>query len=324
MPANSNPNLINDIPPADGEFEELAIAEDEFLDAYVRNELAAEERILFENAMRGSASLRNRLHFARLLLKETLAAPQPLTLAADAERWRDRSKVVSGDRRKWFGFLSPSLAQPAFRLALAGCVLVVLLSGAGLLTGWLKLRSESQQLAAERAALEQQRQALEKRTAEQQSRSEQLTAEILREKQQLEADRKKLEELKGAQIAANKTQSQTLAGSVATLFLAPGSTRGSGDPAELSVPMGTSRIRLELGVESVGFPQYRAVIKDSRNSPIYQQRLRSSRSSRVLSLLVPASSLPPGKYVVELTGLAFAGSAETIDEYPFSVSRKQQ
>lgn len=317
MPAKSDVKSISDLPPADGEFEELAIAEEEFLDAYIRNELAAEERILFEKALRDSSRLRDRLHFARLLVKEVSTVPQPL--AAAPRPSPDRSQVESRSLRKWTDFLTPSfVSQLAFRFALAAGVLVLLLGGGGLLAGWLKLRSESQQRAAERALLEQQRQALENKTAEQQSRSAQQTAELIREKQQLEQERKQIEELRGAQIAG----AQMPAATVATLFLAPDLTRGSGGPAELSIAPGTSKIKLELGLESVDYSKYRAVIQNAQSIPVYRQSLRPRRSSKALVLLVPASSLPPGYYAIALSGIASSGSAEIAGEYLFSVSRK--
>src|SRR5437016_7760505 len=250
MPTTSDTNSMSDLPPTDGEFEELAIAEEELIDAYLRKELSADERKLFENALHGSSELRERLHFASLLLKEVSSTPQPQTLVSQIDHSSHPSEVAFRSLRKWRHFFGPSfMPKPAFRLALAACVVLILLGGAALLAGWMNLRRESQRLAAERTTLEQQQQALEKSAAEQQSRSEQLTAEIMKGRQQLEEDRKRFEELRGAQIAGEKSQSQTPAGIIATLLITPGLMRGPGGPAELLVAPGTSKIKLELGLE---------------------------------------------------------------------------
>ena len=325
MPTSSDTNLMSDLPPTDGEFEELAIAEEELIDAYLRNELSADERKLFANALHGSSELRERLHFASLLLKEVSSTPQPQTLVSQIDHSSHPSEVAFRSLRKWRHFFGPSfMPKPAFRLALAACVVLILLGGAALLAGWMNLRRESQRLAAERTTLEQQQQALEKSAAEQQSRSAQLTAEILTERQQLEDDRKRLE-LRRVQIAGEQTSSRTSVATLAHLFLPPGLTRGAGPPKELRIQPGVAKIKLELGLEAVDYARYQALIKTARNVELYQQRnLKPTRSSKAVALKVSASSLPAGDYTVYLSGTTSSGATEVVGEYSFRVIRKQE
>jgi len=324
MPTSSDTNSMRDLPPTDGEFEELAIAEEELIDAYLRNELSADERKLFENALQGSSELRERLHFARLLGKEVSMTPQPQTVVSQIQGPSRQSDVEFRGLRKWRHFFGASfMPQPAFRLALGTCVVLILLGGAALLAGWMNLRRESQRLAAERISFEQERQALEKRVAEQQSSSEQLTAEMMKERQQLEEDRKGFEELRRVQIAGEKSQSQTPAGIIATLLITPGLMRGPGGPAELLVAPGTSKIKLELGLEAVEYTKYRAVIKDARGGVIARSNLRASRTQKFLTLQLPAARFPAGDYILHLSGLTSVGAVEPVSDYPFRIRSKK-
>ena len=64
MPVSVN-TVENGDPPS--EFEDIDIAEEELIDAYVRNQLSVDERKLIEKGLRTSPQLIDRLHFARLL-----------------------------------------------------------------------------------------------------------------------------------------------------------------------------------------------------------------------------------------------------------------
>src|SRR5712692_8289075 len=114
VPTNKN---ANGLPPDDQEFEELEIAEEELIDAYVRNQLSEGERKLLEKGLLNSSRLVERLHFARLLAEEVTFAPQEQPAAADASI--DLSDVEV-DRVSWWRrvFGSAFRPQPSFGFAL--------------------------------------------------------------------------------------------------------------------------------------------------------------------------------------------------------------
>ena len=66
MPVTVN-SAENGDPPSDQDFEEIEIAEEELIDAYVGGELSLDEQKLLEKGLRASPHLVDRLHFARLL-----------------------------------------------------------------------------------------------------------------------------------------------------------------------------------------------------------------------------------------------------------------
>ena len=313
----------NGLPGDDQEFEELEIAEEELIDAYVRNQLSEGERKLLEKGLLNSSRLVERLHFARLLAKEVTSTPQQQPAAADASI--DLSDVEADHVPWWRRFFGPAFRpQPAFGFALGVCLILLLLGGGALFAGWVKLRRDSQQLAIERSTLEQQRQALERRSAEQQSATDQHNAELLRAREQQERDRKLIEELERALTQGEQPNSQRPA-AVATLFVFPGLTRG-GEGHELVVSPGVSKIKLELGLETVDYASYRAVIKTAQGAEILRQaglKPRSSRAGKLVALEFPARHFPPGDYTVLLSGIAPTG-AEPVNDYAFRIASKQK
>src|SRR5437016_3418674 len=167
-----------------GDFEEIEIAEEELIDAYVRGELSLDERRLLEKGLRSSPELVERMHFARLL-----ADAADRTAAAEAVSDRPLDPLPPA-RKTWWLFGLRLGPRPAFQLAFAASVLiiVIVIGAAGLLTGWLRLRRESQQLAEQQAALERQKSEFQKSASEQRLATEQLRTELEDAQRQRKAD----------------------------------------------------------------------------------------------------------------------------------------
>ena len=308
----------------DQEFEELEIAEEELIDAYVRNELPAPDRKLVEKGLLSSRKLVNRFHFARLLAKAASSIPQQQTSASAVES-APSFALPDPDRARipwWKAFLGPVFAPPpAVRMALGACVILILIGGVALFSGWMQLRSESRRFDSERAALEQRRQELERKSAEQQSRSEQLTAELQKEKQQREKDEKLIEELKRSQ---NQNQQSQGAISIASILLFPGSTRDVNGGKELIVPPGASTVRLKLGLEANDYSSYGAVIKNAQGLEVFRKNGLKIRSGTLVTLQLPAQRLPPGNYTIRLRGVTSSGAVEPASDYAFRITAKEK
>ncbi|MDX6444291.1 MAG: hypothetical protein QOH71_1365 [Blastocatellia bacterium] len=318
VPTNREANEINHLPADDREFEELEIAEEELIDAYLRDELSDDERKLVEKGLRSSSRLVERFHFAKMLAQAASSVPQNQTSGSAAEF---EASLAQHDPKRvkppwWKAFLGFSFVQlPAFRIALGACVLLVLIGSAALFAGWMKLRSETQRLDSERVALDKQRQELEKTSAEQQSKSEQLSAELQKERQR-EQDQKLIEALKRSQ--KQNDQSNSPAPIVASLLLLPGSTRDSSGGNELIVPSGASTVRLKLGLEANDYSSYGAVIKNAQGVKVFQRNRLKARSGK-LTVQVPAQRLPPGDYTVHVSGVTSARVVESVHDYAFRV-----
>lgn len=298
----------NSDPPSDQDFEEIDIAEEELIDAYVRGELSLDERKVLERGLRASPHLADRLHFARLLAD---AADQATEEEVSSYRRREEFLPL---RKSWWPFGLTWGQRPALNLAFAACALIILMGGAGLLVGWIRLRRESQQLAQKQAALERQKFELQQSGAEQRLVTEQLRNQLKEEQQERDADQQLIAGLQRAQ-----NQESTATATIASLFLLPAS-RSSETEKELRTPAGTSRIRLQLAVDSIDYHGFLVEVKNSQDKEIFRQKLRPPRSGKVVTFTIPSQVLPAGAYSVQLSGTAPDGATELVGNYSFRIA----
>ena len=299
----------SDDPP--GEFEEIEVAEEELIDAYVRGELSLDERRLLEKGLRSSPELVERLHFARLL-----ADAADRTAAAEAVSDR-RHDPLPPARKTWWLFGLRLGPRPAFQLAFAACVLIIFMGGAGILAGWIRLRRESRQLAEQQATLERQKLELQKSASEQRLATEQLRAQLKEEQQKREADQQRIAELQRSQDQKTKSSPSPI-GNLATFFLLPSSR--SGGENEFSPAAGTSKIRLQLAVESIDYRGFVAEVKNSQDREIFRGKLRPPRSAKHVTITLPSNLLPPGAYSIQLSGISPDGATELVGNYSFRIA----
>jgi len=294
-------------PSGDQKFEEFEIAEEELLDAYVRGELSLDERRLIEKGLRSSPELVECLHFARLLAD---AADRSAAAEAVPDRPLD---PLPPARKTWLFGLTWGLG-PAFKLAFAACALIVLIGTAGLFASWIKLRRESRQLAEQQAALERQKLELQKTASEQQLAADQLRAQLREAQQQRESDQQRIAELIGAQ-----NQKPTGSAGLATLLLFPAS-RSSGKDKELKLSTETSKIRLQLAIDSIDYRSFLIEIRNAQERVILQPKASAPRSGRIVSTTIDKKLLPTGTYSVQLSGISPDGATELVGNYNFRIA----
>ena len=312
MPVSVN-NSENGGHPGDPDFEEIEIAEEELIDAYVRGQLSGDERKLLEKGLRNSPHLVDRLHFARLLAD---AADRATEAEVSSNRQHQES---SSSRKPWWHFLLTwRPPQPALNLAFATSVLIIVVGGPVLMVGWMSLRRESQQLAEQKAALERQKSELQKSAAEQQLATDQIRAQLREEQQKREADQQLIAELQQAQ-----NKETTGSSTIASLFLLPAS-RASGKEKELKPPSGTSKIRLQLAVESIDYSSFMVQVKNSQDREIFQSRVRRPRSGKLVTITIPSSVLPASAYTLQLSGITPEGTSELVGNYSFRIAPASQ
>jgi hypothetical protein len=304
LPISVN-RIENGDPP--GEFEDIDIAEEELIDAYVRNQLSVDERKLIEKGLRSSPDLVNRLHFARLLAD---AADR----SAEDEVFSD-PEPIEPTPKKWWQFGLTWEQRPAVNLVFAACALIVIVGGSGLLAGWIRLRRESQQLAVQQAELQRQKLELQKSAAEQRLATDQITAQLREEQQKREADQQLIAELQQAQNQKHPPSVATLA----TFFLLP-TSRASENEKELRPPAGTSRIRLQLAVDSIDYRGFLVQVKNSRDKEIFQSKIRPPRSGKLVTITISSKVLPTGAYSLQLSGISPEGTSELVGNYSFRIA----
>jgi hypothetical protein len=302
----------------DTKFEELEVAESELIDAYVQERLSPEDRRQFEAKLRAVPALLERVKFARLLqdkAAEVFSSEQDGSSAQVLAASRSRP---TASLRWWDALLS----QPAFRVVFAAGVFVILVGGVGLLLGSRQLRTESNQLASDRAAWQKERQERDRLYTEQQVKTEQQTAELQRESDRLAEDRKRFEELQRTEKQTNSDTRQPFVTTLATIFLRPGSLRGGGGRPELDIGPRTITARVQLALEKEDYPAYNAVIKTADEIEVFRQnglKPQNTGSGHQLILSVPSKRLSPGDYTVHVDGVTASGQVESVDDYAFRI-----
>ena len=310
----------------DRAFEELQIAEAEVIDTYVRDELSANARQHLEQRLAKSPRLRERVAFARTFARsisntpshtmsvESATLPTPAVYAAPQSRW-------------WKGLVKDSFArQPSLTLALAVCLALVLLGGAAVIFQSVRLRNESQRLETERAAIARQREELNRLSAEQREKIDQIASALKDEQSRNDRAQELLKELQQRQKAGESVAPQKGGPTLASLILLPGSLRSEGASKELIISPGTSAVQLQLVLQAADYRKYRVIVKNSQAVEIRQKNaLKPQRSSSgsTLSLQLPARLLPPGDYIVNVSGVAASGAVESVSDYVFHVSTRQ-
>lgn len=301
----------------DARFEELEIAEAELIDAYVQKRLSAEDQRQFEAKLRTSPPLLERVKFARLLkdkAAESFSSPQEVS----SERLYTASQSRPAARLKWWEGL---LVQPAFRVANAAGVFVILVGGGVLFVASRNLHNHAIQLASERAAWEQQRQ-----SSDQQAKIEQLSADLQRERELRAEDLKFIEEYQQANRVKEAPTQQPSLSTFATVFLTPGSLRsGAGAQSELTIRPEATTARLQLALERSDYPTYNAAIQTAEGTEVARKsRLRphKTQSGHQLLLSVPTTLLTRGDYTVHLDGVTASGQVETVSDYAFRVVKR--
>ncbi len=282
-------------------FEDLQVTEAEVIDAYVANEIEDRQRKHFEEKLAASPRLRQRVAFARTFAE------------AAATRNLSPEKNISPNDVKdpWWRKLIPLPLAGARTPAWASAAsLIVTLGIAAVVVQSVRLRNESQRLAAERAEGARQRDELARLSAES-SR----TASELREEQ---ARAQRLEDLVSElqQPQGEKPGTPTLV----SFFLTPGSLRSGGGPKELSLGRSANEVRLTLALDSVDYPKYRVTITGPRGA--IPTRIVQPTRSQTIVLRLRASLLPPGRYTVEVSGVTPNGDVEPVRDYPFKVIPK--
>ncbi len=287
----------------DSVFDDIEIAEDELIDAYVRNRLSANDRKLFETKLLSSKRIAERVEFAKVLSKSGFSLP-----AADEPvktHW-------------WTGLFD--FSHPALTGAVTAGVFLIVLGIPGVLV-WMQLRNESRRLGLERAAIEQQKQQLAQEIADRQSKTGQLTADLQNAKAQQESLQQRLQALE-EQLA--RTGQQSTVAVIASTLLFPSGSRASGPPPELIVGPTASTIQLKLALEDDSYNSYRATVESPSNSNIVTKQLkpRRSGSDRIVVLQFPSQLVNTGQYHIALSGLTPSGTYEPIADYQLRVSKK--
>jgi len=286
----------------EGVFEQLLIAEDELVDAYARGELSDQERTKFEKNFLTSARGRDRVHFSQALAGAvTDARPVP-------------ERVKPSPSPSFFAALRAALTP---RVRVAGVTFAVLLVTAfsWLLVERTRMRRELQELRTERDRLTEQSKELQRLADAERARSAELAAQVLQ----------RGPEPVPTEPATNLPPKRPPADIIA-FDISPGNVRGSGS-TNLTVPSSVKFIRLTLFDRPLMHQEYSAAIETADGKTVWRKKSFSFRPNvtpldRVSLPSIPVSALPPGDYVLLLSGKQAKGNFEPVANYSFRISRK--
>ncbi len=279
-------------------FYRLSEIEDRLIDDYARNRLSGEEKLKFEQVYLANPARRQRVEFALTMTRELDRQTEVSHLVANIEY-----RAVS--RSWWYEFLE-SLREPKLAWAVATASLALLVAGGA----WL---------VAERARLQSQldQARLENETAAQRQR-------------ELESQLAAVVDLRGSQLASasptptSREKPPNAASSVFAFTLNVFSLRSETEASanRITLPAGTTSLRLQLPLTKNDFPHYQISLRDGGNREIFRARkLKASVSTNevVIFISIPARQLPKGDYLLTLEGISGSGEIEPIGKKQFSI-----
>jgi hypothetical protein len=286
----------------DDVYQELLIAENDLIDAYVRRELPAPERALFEQRLLSSQHWRERVEFA-----ETLFNPVSNTDTAAVQA------RVPERRFSLWQFLSGALfiRHPAFGFTVAAASLALVLSGL-----WFLTDKDPMRLATQQQQQTQQAQTTPPTTpvAPRESSAPIMTAE----------NQQPIRNEKNSNRKPIDRTPKRVAPVIATFTLLPGTLRSESNAGALVMPAEANKVQLRLTLDGDAYKKYRATLSTPEGRKLWSRDVTksSSQQSPYLILSLPANLLKSGDYVLDLSGTDANSDWESVADYIFRVIKK--
>ncbi len=290
----------------------LGAVENDLVDAYVRGELAGERLERFNAYYLASPRRHEKVRLAQTFVRFADAVA-----VNKAEASRQPALPVSISKKKpapsslWLTLFKP---RPALQWGLVAAALLLLLASSYFLFENARLKNQMAQTQAERAALQQHEQELQRqlddaRTADAETAKE--LADVRERLAQLEAQQPNQQ---NENTAANGGDMR-----IASFTLAP-PLRG-GPVAQITLPVETDLLALRLQLEANDFSIYQAALKNPASGQIIWRsgRLKANPASNSVTVRLRAGLLKPQNYTLELSGVQSNGAAEIISSYTFKV-----
>jgi anti-sigma factor RsiW len=278
--------------------QEILNVESDLIDDYVRGEIPAGRRSEFEKYFLASAERRRKVEFARALVT--------VTDETRSETSHSESQVSSFKVNPLVAFIRS--LNPAGVFAFACAALIVVGGAAWLVTDVIKLRSQLDQLQAERKTQEQQRKELEQQLADERSRNEALAAQLGQPKK----------EDVPVPVPQSKPE-QPERSAILALTLLPGLARGEGTAPKLTLKPDVQTIRLNVVIDPQDvYPKFSAEVRGPRGERVLSQTVRGGR--KIISLSLRATRLSVGRYEVVVKGIR-DGVSNELGYYYFEVRR---
>jgi hypothetical protein len=258
----------------EGSYEELILAvEDELIDDFVRDRLSPEDNERFRRNFLGNPERRWKILFASALGRYVDSA------AAAQAPARGRARR---DPKHWFSWLWDWTAVSTWSYARAAAVALVLVGGAWMFAGKLRVENQVDQMLVDRVELEKQLDSLRGRVA-------------------------------NGHGAASIPKVWLSPGLI---------HRGLGQVERVNIPRDTSLVRVQLDLGIDDYESYRASLHDASGDEFWvRSRLHASESGERVALIItlPSELIPCGDYYFRVSGVSSGGDLELVGRYHFRV-----
>ena len=280
-------------------FVELRWIEDELIDDYLEGALSGREKERFENFFLSAPERRQKLDFAKAL-KRYVAAH------------RLKQNLVSIWKNFWQTLLHPHNAVLRWSLVAS---LVFLAAGGSWSVMWI---SRLQNALEQAGTGESQKQLMEM-----EARNSELALSLQREQARLKLLEKEAADLrKGDKRGLSSLLRGQRQSTLIAVTLDPGLLRDFGGSKRIQIPAGTNLAQFDLKMEPLDYPQYQAMLQRVDKGKLWTQispKTESSVQGPFFRLIVPASILEQGDYVLKLSGITAVGDSEDIGSYYFRI-----
>ncbi len=281
---------------SDEAFECLEEIENDLVDEYVRGEMSALERSLFEQNYLNSPSHRQKVLLSQNLLR-----------AATTERKYVENKAAA-PASSWWTNLFSGITFRQFAWAMAAVFITVL-------CGWLLLIPQSPTVKIQEIAkVDPTPQTASPTPEPQPSKSETLKPETQNPKlNDPKPDTRHLTPvflLRGA-FDINQTRG------IGSKNSSPDSTKSQ----TLAIEKGVEKLTLQMKLEGESYPKYHAEIRAVDTNKAFTLTTRT-KSTKNISLTIPAARLAATDYILTLSGVTAAGEVEEINQYPFRIAHQ--
>jgi hypothetical protein len=286
-------------------FDELLIAENSLLDAYVIGTLQGDDRRAFEARLLRTNRQKARAAFADALIRHAnhKAAEAPAGVAA-------RSSA------ELFTWLTQFFSNPfTLNFAAAAACLVLVLGAVVWVTSLQSRQTAGPEVAVqtspEPAAISQDQEPPSTPGIDPAGNADAPETNA-RPAQKRAAEPKPLHS-----VPAPKPVESV----IATFMLPLTSTRGGGG-TEFVIPRNAGVVRLQAPAGDEPRKHYFALVETVDGQQIWRGRVRPTKNSGTISVSLPSRLLKAGDYIVTLKGSDTADNFETVGEYAFTVTRR--
>ena len=284
-------------------FEDILIAENELIDAYAMGQLAPEDQSRFENRLLLNPQQRQRVQFAKTLVK--YASGQPL-FVEELEH--------SAAKSSWISVISLlTFKKPALSLSFALAALIFFAGGIWLLSNKFNSNvTQSNDIAVNQTPpnVPEKEPASETMDSDKNIESNPKVAPSSQKSNQTPLPPKKQEKPQRKEIPV-----------IYSLILSPGLTRDAGDSQRFTIPAKADFVKIRLQFEQGGFSSYHAVLETVEGRQVWSSKnLKVRKDDKSLEVLIPSKFLKKSDYILTLSGITTQRIYERVEDYTFTIN----